>query len=166
MKHFAFWCLTLAVGLACHRQAVVSSGDDVSQIRALREASNRAIAAHDTGGVAAAWSDSIFVIASTGARSGGRAANARNFANQFQTRPGVRYLRTAERVRLYAPWGMAVEEGHWEGEWREGGEGGSRIQIGGRYLARWRREAGGWRIVAEMYAPTHCSGGAYCDRRP
>jgi ketosteroid isomerase-like protein len=162
-RRFVVGCLTtMLLVLACRRPIVTSGGDEAA-IRASRERSNRAIAAHDTSGIAAPWSDSILVIASTGARSLGREANARRFAEQFQSRPDVRYVRTPERIQQYAAWAMAVEEGRWVGRWTDGA---SRIEIGGRYLARWRRERGEWRIVAEVYAPTYCSGGAYCERQP
>src|SRR5262245_11538646 len=68
-------CLTLLAAAGCRVRP--HDPDDVVQIRALRGRSNRAIAAHDTAGIAVAWSDSIIVVASTGARADGRAANVR-----------------------------------------------------------------------------------------
>jgi hypothetical protein len=58
---------------------------------------------------------------------------------------------------------MAAEYGHWRGKWSSEGR---TIEIGGPYFAKWQTTAGRWVIVAEIFSPGWCRGGAYCKARP
>lgn len=137
--------------------------DDARAIRAARERSNRAIAAHDTAALAAEWMPTIHVTSSNSARIAGRDANVRRFAEQFASRPGVVYRRTPGSVSVYGPWGMASEHGRWTGSWtdRDGP-----VRLAGSYFAKWRKVGGAWRIEAEIYVPERCDGGSYCRTVP
>jgi len=139
-----------------------TGGPHAREIRRVREASNAAIARHDTAGIGATMADDIHVVSSTGDRRSGRASYLVILAEQFQARPDVRYVRTPEEVTVFEPWGTAAEEGRWVGTWSDG-EGPVRVE--GRYFARWRLEDGGWRIEAETFVPDACSGGSYCSGR-
>lgn len=140
-----------------------SGGPEARRIRARRLASNAAIAAHDTAGIRATLAPNVVVVASTSAQTLGRAANVSRFAEQFSQRPDVVYRRTPSDVRVFAPWGMAWEEGEWVGSWtaRDG-----KINVGGTYAAKWRRIDGEWLIESETYVPTRCTGSAYCASPP
>jgi ketosteroid isomerase-like protein len=140
-----------------------TGGPDAREIRRRREASNVAIARHDTAGIAAGLAPHVMVTTSNSLQRVGRNENARAFAEQFASRPDVVYRRTPTEVTVFAPWRMASEQGQWTGSWTDGD---GRITIGGRYFAKWRQLNGEWLIESETYVPERCSGGAYCARAP
>jgi ketosteroid isomerase-like protein len=136
---------------------------DEQQIRARRESSNAAIARHDTAGIGAALAPNVIVVTSNSVHREGRDANVESFAEQFRTRPDVVYRRTPDTVQVFMPWLMASESGTWTGSWTEAD---GRIQLTGRYFAKWRKVNGAWLIESETYVPESCTGGAYCTRVP
>jgi len=137
--------------------------DDAAQIRRLRQASNEAIARHDTAGIGAAFADHVIVVTSRSDRNVGRQANLASFAAQFAARPDVTYRRSPREVRVFAPWGMASEAGEWRGSWTEPD---GKVAIAGRYFAKWRRIGGRWLLESETYVPERCTGAAYCSAVP
>ena len=156
--------VVLLAAIASHAPAQgTDSTSDARAIRAARERSNRAIAAHDTAAMAAEWMPSLHVVSSNSAQMDGRETNLGRFAEQFAARPDVVYRRTPRSVVVYPPWGMAAESGSWTGSWTDA-EG--KIRIAGTYFAKWQKLEGAWRIQAEIYVPTECSGGAYCRTMP
>lgn len=132
-------------------------------IRQLRASSNAAIARHDTGGVGAIFATDVVVVTSNSVHGIGRANNVQRFADTFRTRPDVVYLRTPDEVRVFEPWGMASERGHWTGSWTDSD---GKIQIAGSYFAKWRRINSVWLVESETYVPETCTGGAYCRISP
>ena len=136
---------------------------DAHLIRAARTASNRAIAAHDADALATFWMEDYHITPSTSAMLAGREANRALFADLFQSRPDVIYVRTADSVTVNVPWAVAAEQGHWNGQWTADG---TRIRVGGSYYAQWRKIEGRWLIQAEVFVPTWCEGGEYCRQRP
>lgn len=143
--------------------AGAQSGSAEATIRRLRASSNASIARHDTSGVAAILAPGVIVVTSNSVHAIGRAENVRLFADQFRSRPDVRYERLPDEVRLYDPWGMASELGRWTGSWTDAD---GRIAIAGRYFAKWRLTNGAWLVESETYVPESCTGGAYCRRIP
>jgi hypothetical protein len=139
------------------------SGPDESTIRQRRASSNAAIARHDTGGIGAILHVDAVVVTSNSAHYIGRATNVERFALQFNLRPDVVYERTPDEVRVFAPWDMAAERGHWTGSWTDID---GKIRIGGSYFAKWRRINGRWLVESETYVPETCTGGAYCRTVP
>jgi uncharacterized protein (TIGR02246 family) len=139
-----------------------TGGPDARAIRMVREASNAAIARHDTAGIGATMAEDIQVVSSTGDRRSGRAAYLGILADAFRARPDVRWVRTPEEVRVFAPWGAAAEEGRWVGTWTDAD---GPVRVEGAYFGRWRMGDDGWRIEAEIFVPDSCSGGTAC-RRP
>ncbi len=105
----------------------------------------------------------VHVVSSAGLQSEGRDANIGRMAQQFADRPDVIYVRTPDSVRVYLPWGMAAEYGTWRGSWTQGRE---MIEIGGPYFGKWQKEGERWRIQAEIFVPTWCRGGTFCERKP
>lgn len=138
------------------------AADAAAPIRAARAASNAAIAAHDVDGIARHWLADVHIVTSTSAQGSGREANATRMAQQFARRPDTVYVRTPEAVEVFAAWDVASERGTWTGRWTEPD---GVVDIGGTYLAQWRRVDGVWRIQAELFVPTSCRGSKYCNAR-
>jgi len=136
---------------------------DETAIRAARARSNAAIAKHDVAGIAAHWMPDIHLVTSTSAQGTGREVNAQRMADQFKRRPDTVYVRTPVVVEVMAPWDVASERGEWTGRWTEPD---GAVEIGGTYLAQWRKVDGAWLIQAELFVPTYCRGSAYCSKRP
>jgi ketosteroid isomerase-like protein len=158
----AAWGLALTSPPAVRAQAPAGGGE--AAIRAARAASNAAIATHDTAGIAAHWLPDVHIVTSTAAQSTGVGANRERMAQQFQRRPDTIYVRTPVQVDVLAPWQVASERGEWTGSWTEPD---GTVAIGGTYLAQWRTVGGTWKVQAELYVPTRCTGSAsYCGTHP
>ena len=136
--------------------------DDAS-IREARARSNAAIAAHDLEAIARVWVPDVHVVSSTSAQTAGSEANLRRMAQQFQSRTDTIYIRRPTTIDIYTPWAVASERGEWTGRWTEPD---GKLEIGGTYLAQWRKVDGQWLIQAELFVPTRCSGSKYCSQRP
>ena len=136
---------------------------DEQAIRAAREASNRAIAAHDVDAVAGHWMENFHLTTSTSSLRAGKEANRQDFGEHFRTRPDVVYVRTPAKVVVFGQWNVAAEEGSWTGQWSEAGV---VTRLGGSYYAQWRKPDGRWLIQSEVFVPTWCEGSDYCARRP
>lgn len=136
---------------------------DETSIRTARARSNASIAKHDVAGIAAHWMPDIHIVTSTSAQGAGREVNVQRMADQFKRRADTVYVRTPAAVEVNAPWAVASERGEWTGRWTEPD---GVVEIGGTYLAQWRKVDGAWLIQAELYVPTHCRGSAYCGTRP
>lgn len=154
--------LALVIALAAGHPSGQGASDE-QRIRARREASNAAIARHDPAGIGAILAPHVIVVTSNSVHRPGREANEQSFAEQFRTRPDVVYRRTPEEVRVFAPWLMASESGRWTGSWTDAD---GKIQLTGRYFAKWRQIDGEWLVESETYVPDTCTGGGYCRRVP
>jgi ketosteroid isomerase-like protein len=148
--------------VAATSAARVQSSDE-EMIREARARSNRAIAAQDLRGIASEWMEDVHIVSSTSAHATGRDANRQRMAQQFVRRPDTVYVRQTTAVDLYPPWNVAAERGEWTGRWTESD---GALEIGGTYLAQWRKTGGRWLIQAELFVPTRCRGGRYCRERP
>ena len=113
-------------------------------IKRLREQSNAAIARHDVGPARAILHDDARIIGSNGDLFDGAAAMARAFEERFADPDFVTYVRNPISIELDGE--TAAEAGAWVGRWKHG-------EVRGTYLARWRRESAGWRVVAELFIP-------------
>lgn len=143
--------------------AAQSAGAGEADIRAARAASNAAIAAHDVPGIARHWMADVSIVTSTSAQGVGPDVNGQRMAQQFARRPDTIYVRTPDTVDVFAAWNVASERGTWTGRWTEPD---GMVQIAGTYLAQWRKLNGAWRIQAELFVPTTCTGSAYCAAHP
>ena len=151
--------LVLAAGVALAAQ----SPSDEKMIRDSRAASNASIAKHDTAGIARFWMNDIHITTSTSAQANGRAPNADRMTQQFQRRADTIYVRTPTTIDVFSEWAVASERGEWIGRWTEPD---GKVEIGGTYLAQWRKIDGRWLIQSELYVPTRCKGSRYCRQRP
>ncbi|MGD9906264.1 MAG: DUF4440 domain-containing protein [Dehalococcoidia bacterium] len=158
-------CLVVAAATALWPAPAVAQSpvDDAAAIRAARLASNQAIAAHDLAGITRHWLDDVHIVTSTSAQATGPAANGQRMAQQFARRPDTVYVRTAQDVEVWTEWAVAAETGTWTGRWTEPD---GVVDVGGTYLAQWRKVDGRWRIQAELFVPTRCRGSRYCAARP
>jgi ketosteroid isomerase-like protein len=153
--------LVVLGGLDC--AAAQSPSEDETAIRAARARSNAAIAAHDVTAIASHWLPDVHIVTSTSAQATGRDTNGGRMAQQFARRPDTVYIRTPAVVNVLTPWAVASERGAWTGRWTEPD---GVVEIAGTYLAQWRKTGDGWRIQAELFVPTSCTGSAYCRARP
>lgn len=152
------------IGVVCavDRPEAQASADE-RLIREARSRSNAAIAAHDTTAIGREWMSDLHVASSTSTQIQGRQANQQRMAEQFKNRPDTIWVRTPATIEVYSPWNVASERGEWVGRWTEPD---GKLEIGGTYLAQWRKVNGQWLIQAELYVPTQCRGSTYCTRRP
>ena len=153
---------TLLLVLTLASSALAQSSDE-SAIRAARDRSNRAIAAHDLDGVASVWLPEFHSVSSTNAQANGRDAARATFAQYFAVRPDVVYLREPTAITVNTAWGQAGESGRWTGSWTQA-DGVTRV--GGIYFAKWKRVGSAWMLLAETFVQTSCSGTRYCETSP
>ncbi len=162
MRIVTFTAVPVFIALVCTGSRIGAQTDEQA-IRDVRARSNAAIAAHDLAGLARPWMNDVHVVSSTSAQGAGIQANQQRMARQFETRPDTIYVRTPATIDIYPPWNVASERGTWVGRWTEPD---GKLDIGGTYLAQWRKVSGQWLIQAELYVPTHCRGARYCNQRP
>jgi len=153
---FGFWSIWILA--ACSPSGEMNS--DEREIRLVREASNAAIAAHDTTAMGNTLSVDYNVVTSRNAVSVGRSAMLQRFATDATD---VIYIRTPDVIRVFPEWKMASETGTWVGRWNDGSDA---IELSGTYYAKWHKVDGQWVIRAEIFTPLHCEGGPFCDRSP
>jgi len=159
MREFGRAALLLVVVTA----TAIAQAADETAIRAARDRSNRAIAAHDLEGVAALWLPEYHSVSSTNAQANGRDAARENFAQYFKNRPDVVWRREPTALTVNTAWGQAGEQGRWTGRWTQA-DGVTRV--GGIYFAKWKKMNGQWMLLAETFVQTTCSGTVYCDSPP
>jgi ketosteroid isomerase-like protein len=143
--------------------AARAQASDEQLIRDARERSNRAIAVHDLAAVARVWMEDVHIVSSVSAQTAGREPNQQRMGRQFKNRPDTVYVRRPTIIDVYLPWAVASERGEWTGGWTEPD---GRLDIGGTYLAQWRKVGGQWLTQAEVYVLTRCKGAKYCLQRP
>lgn len=136
---------------------------DEAAIRAARDRSNRAIAAHDVNGVARAMLPEYVAVSSGNVRTVGLHATRESYAQIFASRPGVVFVRTPRTITVNTAWSQAGESGRWTGRWSSPD---GVVRVGGEYFAKWKKLAGAWRLLAETFVQTTCSGGRYCAAPP
>jgi ketosteroid isomerase-like protein len=136
---------------------------DEQMIREARARSNAAIAAHDPVAIGRVWMENVHVVTSTSVQAAGRELNRQRMARQFANRPDTIYIRRPVAIDVFPQWAVASERGEWTGRWTEPD---GALVIEGTYLVQWRKVDGQWLIQAELYVPTRCSGGNYCNQRP
>jgi ketosteroid isomerase-like protein len=158
----ALVCTAATWSTSASAPAALQRSDD-ELIRAARVRSNEAIAAHDLAGIASVWMDDVHVVSSTSAQTAGRAQNQLRMAAQFGNRPDTVYIRRSTAIDVYSAWAVAAERGEWTGRWTEPD---GALEIGGSYLAQWRKVDGRWLVQAELFVPTHCTGSRYCRQHP
>lgn len=128
---------------------------DAAQIRALRAASNRAIAAHDMAAFTPVFADDAVFVWSNGATSVGKTGLIQRFAPDFADPAFDRYVRSPSRVAVAANGVRAVEHGTWTALKHDAS---GVTRYGGDYSAHWVRRDGAWKIQGELYVKLRCEG--------
>jgi ketosteroid isomerase-like protein len=138
---------------------VAEAFSDVALIRALRAASNAGLEARDVAQVAAAFAPDVRLITG-GELFDGRDAVTQAYADRLAATGElggalVSALRTPGRVFVDRAGMNASEPGRWR--WVVKTSQGE-AAFAGDYLAAWSKIDGEWRMTAELYAETGCTG--------
>jgi ketosteroid isomerase-like protein len=113
-------------------------------IRARRKLTNKLIAAHDAARLRPFFTPDVKLIVGDGDLILGADAVIQAFVGQFAEPGFVTYVRETEVVELDAAGARAAEHGRWTGRWKD-------REMGGAYLAVWRKATGQWVIETELY---------------
>lgn len=140
--------MTEARSAAAALLAATASARTRSDIAALREQSNAAIAARDLDGVMVAVSAKAVMVEGGGGVMTGRAAIRAAWKAQFADPSWLSYVRTPAEIRVAETGDRAAESGDWVGRFRVGG---SETRLSGRYFVHWVQTGGEWRVMAETY---------------
>jgi len=129
-----------------------STTKEQAAIRALRQAHNRALAAHDVTGVIELAVEDFVMILGGGQLIQGKAAYRDFVAAAFADPHPMLFVRTPDRIDVGMPEGypVAAETGRWVGTASDDGT----LRIAGRYLVHWTKARGEWRIASETYVTT------------
>lgn len=117
-------------------------------IRAVRAASNAAIAARDAESVVACMLEDVTVTVARGPVLKGREASRKAFAEQFAERTFVGYLREPTEIVIGDTPTHATERGRWTGRWKHAR---NEEVMRGTYVAEWRHTEFGWFIQSEVF---------------
>lgn len=126
----------------------MASIPDEVRIRLQRAAFNRALAERDASAIGALLArEAVLVTGTDSAVLAGRKAQLQAWQREFSAPPAQRqvYVRTPGEVTVSAVAPVALEQGEWTCSV------GGAVTASGRYSAHWRRIAGDWVIVAEVY---------------
>ncbi len=149
--------------LALTAVLAAASPQDVEVIRALRFASNAAIASHDKAGLMSSMAPGFTLLDSRGGFLSGAEKSADDYAAvEFKDPAFIAYERTPEAIGLSPTGAHATERGHWLARRRL--PGGGEKQAGGTYLAGWVKSDGQWKIETEAYVQLDCGAMPACDR--
>lgn len=118
-------------------------------IAAARDAFNAALASRDLDRIEAALSaDAVLTPGDDAELIQGREAQLAAWRSIFTDAPDVTYIRSPARIDVGEDGLLAAETGRWRGAWSGGG---IQARYSGRYFAKWRFEADGWRIASEVF---------------
>ena len=141
-------------------EAIATASVPETDIRDMRGRSNRAIAAHDLETVIAALAPDVVVTGGNGGVTIGRDSVRAVFRRIFADTSFIDYLRTPDSITVStARPTLAAEHGHWMGRYHTAN---GIEDIGGVYLAMWRRTTEGWRIRSELFVSLTCHGPRMC----
>lgn len=168
MRYLSFVALAMLMACSSGQHPITTQSVDVhataiAEIRAMRNASNAAIARRDIAGSMAAmlpgyrgtWAQSV-AHRSVDSVS---AALTRQYADSSM----LGYVRTPTLIEISTTGPAAAESGHWVGRWRRA----DGIQeTTGSYYATWQRTPVGWRLNSETFVSLACTGSARCPTNP
>lgn len=142
-------------------QSTTAGSSDVSQIRALRAQSNRAIQARDLIAFGQTMLPDIEVTRGSGLQVSGRDSVLASVAAQFNDPTFLGYVRNTDSIQISTSGPLAAEHGHWTGRFQRS----DGVQLlTGVYLAMWRKTDAGWKIRSELFISLACTGSAACGR--
>lgn len=135
--------------LAATAPATASTPAAEAEIRALRAASNLAIANGDLAAISAPLADDFVVVIGDGTLLS-REAYLEAFAHTFAQPVRLRYERIADTIHISNSHPLAAEHGHWIGRLASGRAGGE-VLFSGSYMAMWRQSGSGWQLRSELF---------------
>ena len=131
--------------------------DPAAEIRAAREASNRALATKDIKAFAESLAPDFVMIRGNGILVPSRQAYIDLISGDFKNPNATRYERIPGKIELSSAAPLAAEHGHWTGTLPNG-----KRAYGGAYLAMWRQTETGWKIRSELFVVLTCDDEATC----
>jgi ketosteroid isomerase-like protein len=131
------------------------ANSDIDAIKALRAASNQAIARHDIDDVISFLNEDFVITVSTGFIVHSRDAMAEDFTQHFAEYPDVVYVRTPSDVTISEAYPLAIENGTWVGTRTDKN---GPLENGGQYTASWKKVDGVWKIQSELFVGLYCNG--------
>jgi uncharacterized protein (TIGR02246 family) len=157
--------IAIALASACATvtqaiEAIATSSPD-REIRDVRNKSNKAIAAHDLEAVTETLTPDVVITSGNGTVLVGRDSVRARFRRIFADTTFIDYLRTSDSITVStARPELAAEHGHWMGRFHTAN---GIEDVGGVYLAMWRRTGEGWRIRSELFVSLTCHGARGCS---
>ena len=141
-------------------EAIATASAPEADIREVRARSNKAIAAHDLDAVTATLTPDVVVTGGNGGVNVGRDSVRAVFRRNFADTTFIDFLRTPDSITVSTARPLlAAEQGHWMGRFHTAN---GLEDIGGVYLAMWRRTSEGWRIRSELFVSLTCHGPRMC----
>jgi ketosteroid isomerase-like protein len=153
MKTLAF-AIFVSLASVC---GIAQHNPDKDAIGALRNASNKAIAAGDITGFSASLDQDFVVVTGNGSFLS-RDTYVAAFAKDFVDPKSVRFERMVDSIEISGSVPLAAEHGHWVGRLPGGA-----VIFSGTYLAMWRNTANGWKLRSELFVSLACKDAAACE---
>jgi len=120
---------------------------DVANIRAAREHSNRSIVRRNLLGVADSLGEDFVVVIGDGTFVPSREAYLKLFKQGFDApKTSLTYERVPDRIEVSTSAPLASEQGHWIAKHFDGS-----IAHTGTYAAMWRHTPDGWKLRCELF---------------
>ncbi|WP_348261379.1 nuclear transport factor 2 family protein [Telmatobacter sp. DSM 110680] len=136
---------------------IAQDSPDQDAIKALRVASNKAIAAGDIVGFSVSLDHDFVVVTGNGSFLS-RDAYIAAFRKDFEDPRSVRFERMIDSIEISGSVPLAAEHGHWVGRLPGGA-----VIFSGTYLAMWRNSASHWKLRSELFVSLACMDVAECE---
>jgi ketosteroid isomerase-like protein len=141
----------------------LGSSTSIKEVRAARMLFNAAIKARDTIAITGLLMPSYHLITGRSVQEHGAAAATKRWAASFADST-LGYVRKTREVRANGAWGIAEENGSWEGRFTAAD---GPVNASGVYSSKWQRdEFGVWRLQSEVFTTMRCTGGPLGCPRP
>ena len=124
-------------------QCCTTSASAEAQIRAVRTASNEAIARQDANGIVRDMLPDYSIVTGRGQHRQGKDTLRVFWQQTFKIMPGVSYVRTPVSIVISSNDTLAWETGYWTAE--------HSYTKGGNYSAMWRRSGDSWKLASELF---------------
>ncbi len=121
----------------------ISAQKDISEIKAKRLSSNKAIAAHDISGISEFLMEDFVQIKGNASHITGKDTVIASWKQFFAANPTVSYIRNPTEIIISDNDTLAWETGKWIGI--------NSYSKGGNYSAMWRKSNNVWKIQAELF---------------
>jgi ketosteroid isomerase-like protein len=160
-------CIAAMTLIALCTAAYPQTNPDETEIRATRQASNKALKQHDIQSFAASLDTDFVMVRGNGVLVPSRQAYIDTFTHDFANPKAVSYERIPDKIDLSTAAPLAAEHGHWIGMPGRSGRSGSAATnstpaYSGTYLAMWRKTQSGWKLRSELFVVLTCADQAAC----